>query len=246
MSAGASVTKPLVAVTGAGSGIGAAVARAFSAAGHPLLLTGRRVERLEALGLPDAMCRPVDVLDVDGYRAVVDEAQAASGPVDLLVNNAGTMALEQIAAQAPEAWSRQFEINCVGLLNCTSAVLPAMLERGGGTIINVGSTAGRTLYPNHTAYCASKHAVHTMTEGLRREAAPAGVRVILVAPGMVDSELLSGTDSEIHRQAWLDYRDEIGGAIAPEDIASAMLFAYQQPQNICIWEMVVAPTRQLS
>jgi NADP-dependent 3-hydroxy acid dehydrogenase YdfG len=239
-------TKPLVAITGASSGIGAAAAQAFSDAGHPLLLTARRVERLEGLGLPNTMCREHDVLDAPGYRAILDEAESAYGPVDLMINNAGFMALEQVANQQPEDWQRQFDVNCVGLMNTASAVLPGMLERNGGTILNIGSTAGRNIYPDHTVYCATKHAVHALTEGLRREASAAGVRVVMISPGIVDTELLVGTESQAIKDFYADYKQEIGGALVPEDIAQAMLFAYRQPQNICIWEMVVAPTRQHS
>lgn len=238
--------KPLVAITGASSGIGAAAAQAFSKAGHPLLLTARRVDRLKALGLPDAICQEHDVRDAEGYRRLVEEAESEYGPVDLLVNNAGFMHLDQVANQSPADWARQFEVNCIGLMNTTGAVMPKMLARGSGTIINVGSTAGRNIYPDHTAYCGSKHAVHALTEGLRREAAPRGVRVILVSPGMVATELLSGTESETIKEGYLAYRDEIGGALTPDDIARAMLFAYEQPQNLCIWEICVAPTRQLT
>jgi NADP-dependent 3-hydroxy acid dehydrogenase YdfG len=237
--------KSLIAITGASSGIGAAAARAFSEAGHPLLLTARRVELIEGLGLPDAICRAHDVMDAEGYRRLVDEAESRYGPVDLLVNNAGFMVLEEFAAQSPEDWRQQFDVNCVGLLNTTSAVLPKMIERGTGTVMNVGSTAGRTIYPNHTVYNGTKYAVHAMTEGLRREAAPAGVRVILISPGFVLTDLLTGTRSETIKKAYHGYRDEIGGALDPMDIARAMLFAYEQPQHLCIWEMVVAPTRQL-
>jgi NADP-dependent 3-hydroxy acid dehydrogenase YdfG len=236
----------LVAITGASSGIGAAAARVFSAAGHPLLLTARRVERLEALELPDTLCRQHDVLDAEGYRSLVADAEAAYGPVDLLINNAGFMHLEQFANQSPDNWRQQFDVNCVGLLNTASAVFPSMLERGTGTIINVGSTAGRNVYPDHTVYCGTKHAVHALTEGLRREGAAAGVRVVMISPGMVDTELLSSTESDTIKEGYLAYRDEIGGAITPTDIADAMAYAYQQPQNICLWEMVVAPTRQLT
>jgi NADP-dependent 3-hydroxy acid dehydrogenase YdfG len=240
------MSKPLVAITGASSGIGAAAARAFSAAGHPLLLTARRVERLEALALPDTLCRKHDVADADGYRDLVAEAEAAHGPVDLLINNAGYMHLEQVSNQQADNWRRQFDVNCIGLLNTTNAVMPGMIERGAGTILNVGSTAGRNVYPDHTVYCGTKHAVHALTEGLRREGAAAGVRVIMISPGMVDTELLSSTESDSIKDGYRAYRDEIGGAITPTDIAEAMLYAYGQPQNICIWELVVAPTRQLT
>lgn len=239
------MTKLLVAITGASGGIGAGVARVFSKAGYPLLLTARRIDSLHELGLPNAICRQHDVADAEGYAAIVDEAEAEFGPVDLLVNNAGYMALNHVVDQQPDDWRRQFEVNCVGLLNTTQAVLPRMSARGGGTVINVGSTAGRNVYENHTAYCGTKHAVHAITEGLRREVAAVGVRVLLISPGMVDSELLSSTRSEDIKADYLAYRDQIGGALAPEDIGEAMLFAYQQPQHLAIWEMVVAPTGQL-
>ncbi|MCW2736862.1 SDR family oxidoreductase [Nocardioides sp.] len=239
------MTKPLVAITGASSGIGAGVARVFSKAGYPLLLTARRVDLLRDLDLPRTMCRQHDVADAEGYAAIVDEAEAEFGPVDLLVNNAGYMALNEVRFQSPEDWRRQFEVNCVGLLNTTHAVLPRMVERRGGTIINLGSTAGRNVYENHTVYCATKHAVHAITEGLRREVAALGVRVLLISPGMVESELLSSTESEEIKADYRAYRDQIGGALAPADIGEAMRFAYEQRQQLAIWELVVAPTGQL-
>jgi NADP-dependent 3-hydroxy acid dehydrogenase YdfG len=139
------MTKPLVAITGASSGIGAGVARVFSKAGYPLLLTARRVDLLHELNLPRTMCRQHDVADAEGYVAIVDEAEAEFGPVDLLVNNAGYMALNQVVGQSPEDWRRQFEVNCVGLLNTTHAVLPRMVARRGGTVMILGSTAGRNV-----------------------------------------------------------------------------------------------------
>jgi NADP-dependent 3-hydroxy acid dehydrogenase YdfG len=238
------MSRPLVAITGASSGIGAGVARVFSDAGYPLLLTARRLDRLEGLGLPDTICRAHDVLDAEGYRTIVAEAEDEYGPVDLLVNNAGYMTLDQVSNQKPEDWRRQFDVNCVGLMNTTSAVFPSMLERGGGTVINVGSTAGRNIYPDHTAYCATKHAVHALSEGLRREGAAKGVRVIVISPGCVESELADHTKSDSIKQAYAEYVDEIGGDLDPSDIGNAMLYAYQQPQKVCLWEMVVAPTRQ--
>jgi NADP-dependent 3-hydroxy acid dehydrogenase YdfG len=218
----------------------------FSDAGHPVLLTARREDRLKALELPNAICRRHDVLDAEGYSAVIKEAESVHGPVDLLINNAGFMSLEHSTRQQPDDWRRQFDVNCVGLLNTANAVFPSMIERGAGTIINVGSTAGRNIYDNHTAYCGTKHAVHALTEGLRREAAPHGVRVILVSPGMVSTELLANTTSESVLGGYSAYRDDIGGGLQPEAIAEAMLYAYQQPADRCIWEMVVAPTRQLA
>jgi NADP-dependent 3-hydroxy acid dehydrogenase YdfG len=238
--------KSLVVITGASSGIGAAAARTFSQAGHPLLLIARRLDRMENLKLPNSLAKPVDVLDLAEFDKAVAEAEALYGPTDLLINNAGYMNLEHSAQQSPDEWKKQFEINCVGLLNCTSVIFPEMIKRKTGTIINVGSTAGRNIYDNHTAYNGTKHAVHAMSEGLRREGSPHNVRVIVVAPGMVDSELTSGTSNQQILADRESYRQSIDGALSSDDIARAMLFAYQQPQNLCIWELALSPTKQLT
>ena len=238
--------KSLVVITGASSGIGAAAAHTFSQAGHPLLLIARRLDRMENLKLPNSLAKPVDVLDLAEFDKAVAEAEALYGPTDLLINNAGYMNLEHSAQQSPDEWKKQFEINCVGLLNCTSVIFPEMIKRKTGTIINVGSTAGRNIYDNHTAYNGTKHAVHAMSEGLRREGSPHNVRVIVVAPGMVDSELTSGTSNQQILADRESYRQSIDGALSSDDIARAMLFAYQQPQNLCIWELALSPTKQIT
>ncbi len=238
--------KPLVVITGASSGIGAATAKTFSEAGHPLLLVSRRLERMENLKLPNSLARSVDVLDVKSFAEAVSEAETLYGPVDLLVNNAGYMNLEHTAQQSPQEWQKQFEVNCIGLLNCTSVIFPEMIKRKSGTIVNIGSTAGRTIYENHTAYNGTKYAVKAMSEGLRREASPHNVRVIMVSPGLVDSELTNGTSNTQILEAREMYRESIGGALQGDDIARGILFAYQQPQNLCVWEIVMAPTKQLT
>ena len=238
--------KPLVVITGASSGIGAATAKTFSEAGHPLLLVSRRLERMENLKLPNSLARSVDVLDVKSFAEAVSEAETLYGPVDLLVNNAGYMNLEHTAQQSPQEWQKQFEVNCIGLLNCTSVIFPEMIKRKSGTIVNIGSTAGRNIYENHTAYNGTKYAVKAMSESLRREASPHNVRVIMVSPGLVDSELTNGTSNTQILEAREIYRESIGGALQSDDIARGILFAYQQPQNLCVWELVMAPTKQLT
>ena len=112
--------------------------------------------------------------------------------------------------------------------------------------MNVGSTAGRNIYDNHTAYNGTKFAVHAMSEGLRREGSPHNVRVTVVAPGMVDTELTRGTTNQKILDDREKYSESIGGALSSDDIARAMLFAYEQPQNVCIWELALAPTKQLT
>ncbi|RIQ17832.1 SDR family oxidoreductase [Jiangella rhizosphaerae] len=237
-------SQPLVAITGASSGIGAAAAQAFSAAGHPLLLMARRAGRMADLDLPDTRVAEVDVTDAAAVRDAVAAAEAAYGPVDLLVNNAGVMPLSPVVDQPEADIKMLFDVNCVALLTTAQAVLPGMRERGRGTVMNIGSIAGKNLYPDHTVYCGTKYAVHAMTEGMRRENAAHGVRVVLVAPGQVETELLSTTRSADIVAGYLDYRDSIGGGLQASDVAEAMLYAYQLPQHVCVRELVLAPTSQ--
>ena len=236
--------KPLVVVTGASSGIGQATARALSAQGHPLLLLARRLDRLEALGLNDTICRAVDVRDTAAARSAIDEATGKYGPVDLLVNNAGVMYLGDVADQDISQFQDMFDINVVALLATTQLVLPAMKQRGAGTIINIGSIAGRNVYGNHTAYCGTKFAVHAISESLRKEVAAIGVRVIVVAPGLVETELLGHTSSEEIKADYGADKASVGGGIPSTDVADAIVWAYGMPARTCIREIVLAPTRQ--
>lgn len=240
------MTKPLVVITGASSGIGAATARAFSEAGHPLLLLARRVERMEALNLPQTMCLPVDVTDGEQLAQAIAAGEAEYGPVGCLVNNAGVMLLGQADTQDPAQWQQMLNVNVMGVLNGIHAVLAAMKSRGEGTIINISSVAGRKTFPNHAAYCGTKFAVHAITENIREEVAATGVRVIVIAPGAVETELLSHTTDDGIKSGYQDWKEEIGGAIPAEPVADAILFAYNQPANVCVREIVLAPTRQLA
>lgn len=200
---------------------------------------------MRALDLPNAVICEVDVTDRDALEAAFEVGEAEHGPTDLLINNAGVMPLDRVVDQDPSSWQRLFDINCVSLLNVAQLVLRRMVERRSGTIMNLGSIAGKSLYADHAAYCGSKYAVHAITEGMRREAAPYNVRVVLVAPGMVDTELLAvGTPPGRSRSEYESYRAEIGGAMAPEHVAHAMISAYRFPQAVCIREIVLAPTVQ--
>jgi len=183
--------KPLIIITGASSGIGEATARQLSALGYPLLLLARRIERLQALALPHTLCRQVDVTDAAALHAAVAEAEAQYGAADALVNNAGVMLLGRMHEQAPAEWQRMLDVNVRGVLNGIHAVLAGMMARRHGTIINVSSIAGRKTFPDHVAYCGSKFAVHAISENLREEVSSHNVRVITIAPGAVETELLS-------------------------------------------------------
>ncbi|WP_424216532.1 SDR family oxidoreductase (plasmid) [Streptomyces sp. BI20] len=238
------MSKPLVVVTGAGSGIGAETARVLSGRGHPLLLLGRREDRLTALDLPDALCRAVDVTDRDAFTAAVRAGEDRFGPVDCLVNNAGAMLLGRVVDQDPAEWDRMIDLNVKGVLYGIKAVLPGMVERGGGTIVNISSIAGRKTFPDHVAYVGTKFAVHALSENLREEVAGAGVRVVTIAPGATETELLSHTTDEGIKAGYEEWKKSAGGALDPRVVAEAVAYAYGQPANVTIREIVLAATGQ--
>ena len=235
----------LVVITGASSGIGRATAKRLSAAGHPLLLIARRIEKLKELNLPNTLCAKVDVTDIEEFKKAVIEAEAKFGAVDLIVNNAGVMLLGGIATQNPQEWQQMLNINVMGVLNGVSTVLAGMVKRNGGTIINISSIAGRKTFPDHAAYCASKFAVHALTENIRGEVAGSNVRMSVIAPGVVETELLSHTTDTTIVNNYNDWKaNTIKQGLDPDDIAKSVEFIYNQPQNVCIREIVIADTRQ--
>lgn len=239
------MSKPLIIITGASSGIGEACARLFSAAGHPLLLLARRIERLEALALPDTLSRGVDITDRTALIQAVKDAETQFGPADALINNAGVMLLGDITTQDPAQWEQMLDVNVKGLLNGVHAVVAGMVERKHGTIINVSSVAGRKTFPNHVAYVGTKFAVHGLSENLREELSPHNVRVITIAPGAVETELLSHTTDEAIKSGYHAWKQDMGGTVlSAQDVASAIQYTYAQPQNVCIREIVLAATRQ--
>jgi NADP-dependent 3-hydroxy acid dehydrogenase YdfG len=234
----------LVIITGASSGIGAATARAFSKAGYPLLLLARRLDKMEALALPNALCRQVDVLDRDALKSAIAEAEAQFGPAEVLINNAGIMLNGDPSKQSPEEWDRMIDVNLKGVMNGIHAVLPGMVARESGTIVNIGSIAGRKTFGAHSVYCGTKFGVHAITETIREEVSQKNVRLITIAPGMVGTELIEGSTDEAAKAGWLAYAEQIGGPLVPEDIAEAILYACQAPQRVCVREIVICPTRQ--
>lgn len=209
------------------------------------MLLARRVERLEALELPNTLSRRVDITDRVTLLAAVAEAEAQFGPADLLINNAGVMLLGEMTQQDPAQWDQMLDVNVKGLLNGVHAVVAGMVERKHGTIINISSVAGRKTFPNHVAYVGTKFAVHGLSENLREELSPHNVRVITIAPGAVETELLSHTTDDAIKTGYQAWKQDMGGTVlSAEDVAAAISYAYQQPQNVCIREIVLAATRQ--
>lgn len=235
---------PLTLITGASSGIGAASARAFSAAGYPLLLLARRLDRMEALNLPNAMCRAVDVTDRAAIAGALAEAEARFGPVDCVINNAGVAHLADVLEQDPMEWDGMIALNAGGVMNVLHAVMKGMSERRHGTIINMSSIAGRKVYPDHTVYCGTKYFVHAVSESIRGKLAPYDVRVIVISPGIVETEVLDHVTDPNTLRGYRENKVRIGGGISADDVARSMLFAYQLPQNVLIQEICMTPTRQ--
>jgi NADP-dependent 3-hydroxy acid dehydrogenase YdfG len=238
------MVKPLVVITGASSGIGAATAEAFSKAGHPLLLLARRVDRMEKLGLPKTLCRKVDVRDREAVRTAIVNAEAEYGPTDCLFNNAGIARLGNIIGQDPKEWDEQIDININGVMNGVHAVMGGMVERKRGTIVNMSSIAGRKVYPDHTVYCGTKYFVHGMSDSLRQHLAPHDVRVIVISPGVIETEVLDGVTDQTTLANYKANKAKMGGGISAEHVADSILFAYQMPQNVLIQEICITPTRQ--
>lgn len=239
------MNKPLIAITGASSGIGEETARAFAREGHPLLLMARRIERLEALGLPDCLCRRVDVTDLESFRKAVQKGVERFGPVDCLVNNAGTMLLSKAHLQDVGEWERMLDVNVKGMLNGIHLVLSDMIQRHAGTIINIASVAGLKPGPNLAVYSGTKFAVRSISESIREEAAPYDVRVTVISPGLAETELLEHTTVQELRESFENLKEDMGGFLEPADVARAILYAYNQPREVCVREIVLAPTRQI-
>ncbi|WP_283112108.1 SDR family oxidoreductase [Streptomyces halobius] len=185
----------------------------------------------------------MDVTDATAVAVAIAEAESVYGPVDAIVNNAGVMLLGEVAHQPTEEWDRMLDVNVRGLLNGVGTVLPGMIRRRRGTIVNVSSVAGRKGYPNHTVYVGTKFAVHAMSENLRAEVARHGVRVTTIAPGVVETELLSHTTDEVIKSDYQAYKESTD-ALSAEDVAAAIQYAYEAPQRVCIREIVLAATAQ--
>ncbi|MBM7068682.1 SDR family oxidoreductase [Actibacterium sp. 188UL27-1] len=236
--------KPLVAVTGASSGIGEATARAFSAAGHPVLMMARRVDRMVAMDLPDTMIREVDVRDRDAIAAAVTDAENEYGPTDMMFANAGIARLADIGRQDPAEWDEMIDINAKGVMNTAHAVMAGMMERRRGTLVMMSSIAGRKVYPDHTVYCGTKFFVHAISESLREYLSAYDVRVLVVSPGVIETEVLSAVTDAETLAAYKANKVKMGGGIGADIVGDLILNAYNLPQNALVQEICLTPTRQ--
>ena len=243
------VEEKVALVTGASSGIGYATALALAKGGMRVATAARRTARLDALkseieGIGGvALTYELDVTSREGCKAFVEHVVDRWGRLDILVNNAGLMPLSFVKNLHVDEWDRMVDVNIKGVLYCTAAVLPHMLEAGSGHIVNISSVAGRIVFPGGSVYCATKHAVTAFSEGLRQElSARKGIRVTCIEPGVVETELVNTiTDDSL--------KDYVEGsrkmeALQSGDIADAVVYAVSSPQHVNINEILVRPTVQ--
>lgn len=236
--------KKLIVVTGASSGIGMETAKMFSKNGHPVLLISRRLEIMEGLNLKNSICKSVDVTNRGEMEKAIKEAESKYGKVDCLVNCAGIMLLGHPEKQDYTEWDNMIDVNIKGILTGTSIVLKDMVERNEGTVINISSIAGRKTFDNHAVYCGTKFAVHAISENIRKEVASSNVRVITIAPGVVETSLLSHTTDENIKHDYNQWKETIESGLEARQVVNCIDFAYNQPQDVCIREIVIARTKQ--
>lgn len=217
-------------VTGGGSGIGAAIAAALANDGVQVTLMGRTLKRLESLQLSGAQCVVCDVSDPASVQSAFDAA-AERGFIDILVNNAGEVESQPFLRTSPDLWQRLLDVNLTGTFLCTKQVLPGMVERGFGRIVNVASTAALTGYAYVAAYCAAKHGVLGMTRALALEVAKKGVTVNAVCPGYTDTDIVAqavdrivaktGRSAEQARSELASANPQ-GRLVTPQEVASTV------------------------
>jgi NADP-dependent 3-hydroxy acid dehydrogenase YdfG len=237
----------VIVITGASSGLGEATAQHLSSLGAIVVLGARRVERIEALAHEievaggRALAVQTDVTDSRQVQALVDAAIAKYGRVDVMLNNAGLMPHSPLERLKIDDWDRMIDVNIKGVMYGIAAVLPHMIEKRSGHIINVSSVAGHKVRQGSVVYSATKHAVRVISEGLRQEVKPHGLRTTIISPGAVDTELPNSiTEADVAEGVRKFY--EI--AISPTSFARAVAYAIGQPDDVDINEILFRPTQQ--
>ena len=240
-----------VLVTGASAGIGAATALAVAASGHRVILAARSADRLAvhtaeintAYGDGTALALPLDVSDADAHTRALADLPEAWRDIDVAVLNAGlAKGLAPVWENTADEVDQMVDVNVKGVLNGIRAVVPAMLERGRGHVVLVGSTAGHFVYPGGTVYCATKHAVRALALGLKQDLLGTPVRVSLVSPGLVETDfslVRFGGDRERADAVYADTH-----ALTPDDVAEAVVWAVSVPESVNVQEVLLTPRVQ--
>ena len=239
-------------ITGATAGIGKACALALAREGAKVILTGRRSERLQQVGREieqryqaEWLAIPLDVRDREAVETAISELPEYWKKIDILVNNAGLgRGLDKLHEGNIADWGEMIDTNVKGLLYVTRAIVPGMVQRGRGDIINIGSIAGHEVYPGGNVYCATKHAVDALTKGLRIDLVDTPLRVCSIDPGMVETEfsvVRFHGDEERAKKVYQGLKPLTG-----EDIAEAVVFVATRPPHVQVADMIIFPTAQAS
>jgi 3-hydroxy acid dehydrogenase / malonic semialdehyde reductase len=240
----------IVLITGASSGIGAACAHAFAEAGARLILAARRVDRLNPLMAQltqqfgtDCLVMGVDVSDRAAVTTALENLPPEWQSIDVLINNAGlSRGLDKLYEGSIQDWEEMIDTNLKGLLYVTRAIVPGMVKRGRGHIINLGSIAGHETYPKGNVYCATKAAVRVLSEGLKQDLLGTPIRVSSVDPGLVETEFSQVRFHGDTERAATVYRDTV--VLTAEDVAEVILFCATRPAHVNLSEVLLMPTAQ--
>ncbi|MEB3827819.1 SDR family oxidoreductase [Phormidium sp. CCY1219] len=245
-----SVKDQIVLITGASSGIGASCARQFAEAGAKLVLVARRDDRLEELAAQlkqafntESLLVPLDIRDRATVTSEFSNLPMAWKSIDILINNAGlSRGLNKLHQGNIDDWEEMIDANVKGLLYATRTLVPGMVERGRGHVVNIGSIAGRGAYPGGNVYCASKAAVRAISDGLKQDLLGTPVRVTEVEPGLVETEFSIVRFHGDRDRAKTVYEDLT--PLTPDDIADVVMFSVTRPAHVNISEVLVVPVDQ--
>jgi len=240
----------IILITGATSGFGEATAQLFAKNGHNIIITGRRKDRLEKLKTQiesdyktKVLALEFDVRNQKGVNAAIQNLPEAWKKIDVLINNAGLASgFDPIQSGNLDDWEKMLDTNVKGLLYVSKAVIPLLIEQGKGHIINIGSTAGKEVYPNGNVYCASKYAVDALTKGMRIDLLPHGIKVTQIAPGAANTEFATVRfhgDKEKATNVYKGYQPMVA-----KDIAELIYYSTTLPDHLCINDLVVTSLAQ--
>ncbi len=247
-----SLENRIVLITGASAGIGRSCARTFAREGARLILAARRRRRLEELAVDlkrkpgeDILLLELDVRDQPAVERAVKELPSGWSAIDVLVNNAGlSRGLDKLHDGKLEDWEEMIDANIKGLLYVSRAIIPGMVERGQGHIINIGSISGHEVYPGGNVYCATKFAVDALSKGMRLDLSGTGLRVSQVSPGMVETEFSLVRFRGDEERAGKVYKGLT--PLSPDDVGEAVVYCATRPPHVNVSEIIVMPTDQAS